>query len=100
MSKSAPARFSTSPVTGVQVLLRTMNAPLPPHTTVPALVSGPYRDLAAAPPRLSNPVLATINGPEITPAFQLSTPLTVLLPLRVEPFNVRLVIVPPWKLVP
>src|ERR1017187_3499807 len=91
---------------------------VPVQFTVPALVSGLYKNTVLFPVRFNTPLLATMRGPPelpplqlivappatsklpVNPPPQLSTPVTVLLPPRMLPASVRLVIVPPWKPIP
>ena len=64
--------------------------------TVPALVSTFSK--VTFPVIFSTPPLVTVSGPLMVPLFQTSVPVTVLVLLSVDPFNVRLVIPPLlWK---
>src|SRR5438105_439863 len=92
MSNKALAWFSTRPFGAPRaVVLRTIKLPLPPQTTVPALVSGLHKDLLAAPIRFNTPFVATVKLLPVTVPFcQLNCPLTVTGAVRL--------IVPPKKL--
>src|ERR1017187_5205133 len=86
---------------------------VPIQFTVPALVSGLYKNTVLFPLRFSTPLLATVSDPPELPPLQLivappatsklpanpppqlNMPVTVLLPPRTLPATVRLVIVPP-----
>ena len=66
----------------------------PVQFTVPALVMVPST-YKVPPVRLSIPLAVTVNAPGKLPPPKLRVPATVLVPPRLLPASVRLVIAPP-----
>src|ERR1017187_1600927 len=97
MFQIPPARFTTGPALLFSYQPLIWMPPLS-QLTVPALVKVP--DRLTLPLMFSTPLVATLSAPPeypypMLPVSQFNVPLTVLLPRRVMPLSVRLVMLPP-----